>query len=164
MSTNKKTIINFIAVICIAITTVSCSKNSSFLNPSSDDSISIEDNLNKNTTSSNVATIAVNPSLLPGTWTVSYYFDKTNKTARFAGYTITMNANGTVSATQASTTTNGTWTTNASKSKLYFAFTGVKLLEEISEDWKIISQTSSKLELVNISGGNGGTDYLTLIK
>jgi hypothetical protein len=33
--------------------------------------------------------------------------------------------------------------------------------EDLNDDWDIISQSSSKIELIDISGGNGGTDYLT---
>ncbi|MFH6602868.1 hypothetical protein ACEZ3G_05225 [Maribacter algicola] len=34
----------------------------------------------------------------------------------------------------------------------------------LSQDWEIISYTSSKIELVHVSGGNGGTDLLTFEK
>ncbi|MEZ4988540.1 MAG: hypothetical protein R2795_26535 [Saprospiraceae bacterium] len=33
--------------------------------------------------------------------------------------------------------------------------------EELNEDWEIISQSDTRIELVHVSGGNGGTDYLT---
>ncbi len=36
--------------------------------------------------------------------------------------------------------------------------------EELSDDWDIISHSSTKIELIDISGGNGGTDYLTFEK
>jgi len=35
---------------------------------------------------------------------------------------------------------------------------------KLSEDWEIISFTSSKIELKHVSGGNGGTDLLTFEK
>ncbi|MCM4152822.1 hypothetical protein DHD05_14595 [Arenibacter sp. N53] len=35
---------------------------------------------------------------------------------------------------------------------------------ELSEDWDIISHSSTKIELKHVSGGNGGTDLLTLEK
>jgi hypothetical protein len=35
---------------------------------------------------------------------------------------------------------------------------------ELSEDWKIISHTASKIELMHVSGSNGGTDLLTFEK
>jgi hypothetical protein len=36
--------------------------------------------------------------------------------------------------------------------------------DELSEDWNIISQASTRLELIHISGGNEGRDYLTFEK
>ena len=36
--------------------------------------------------------------------------------------------------------------------------------EEISEDWRVISRTTTKIELKHISGGDGSTDYLTFEK
>lgn len=35
---------------------------------------------------------------------------------------------------------------------------------ELTEDWNIISHTDSKIELIHVSGGNGGTDLLTFEK
>jgi len=35
---------------------------------------------------------------------------------------------------------------------------------ELSEDWDIITNSSSKIELIHVSGGNGGTDLLTFEK
>ena len=35
---------------------------------------------------------------------------------------------------------------------------------ELSEDWDIIMNSSSKIELMHVSGGNGGTDLLTFEK
>jgi hypothetical protein len=36
--------------------------------------------------------------------------------------------------------------------------------EDLNDDWDIISRSSTKIELIDISGGNGGTDYLTFEK
>jgi hypothetical protein len=35
---------------------------------------------------------------------------------------------------------------------------------ELSEDWDIITNTGTKIELIHVSGGNGGTDLLTFEK
>ena len=32
---------------------------------------------------------------------------------------------------------------------------------DLSDDWDVINITDSKIELIDVSGGNGGTDYLT---
>ena len=36
--------------------------------------------------------------------------------------------------------------------------------EDLNDDWDFISQSSTKIELIDVSGGNGGTDYLTFEK
>lgn len=36
--------------------------------------------------------------------------------------------------------------------------------DELTDDWDIISYTDTKIQLVDVSGGNGGTDYLTFEK
>lgn len=35
---------------------------------------------------------------------------------------------------------------------------------ELSEDWNIVSYSANKIELIHVSGGNGGTDLLTFEK
>ena len=37
-------------------------------------------------------------------------------------------------------------------------------LDELNSDWHIIEQNSNTIKLEDVSGGNGGTDYLTFIK
>ena len=44
---------------------------------------------------------------------------------------------------------------------LFFSVPDSSDFEDLNDDWDIISVTSSKVELIDISGGNGGTDYLT---
>lgn len=36
--------------------------------------------------------------------------------------------------------------------------------EDLNDDWDLISRSDSKIELFDVSGGNGGTDYLTFEK
>jgi len=36
--------------------------------------------------------------------------------------------------------------------------------EDLNDDWDFISQSATKVELIDVSGGNGGTDYLTFEK
>jgi hypothetical protein len=36
--------------------------------------------------------------------------------------------------------------------------------ENLSDDWDFILYKSTKIELIDMSGGNGGTDYLTFEK
>jgi len=36
--------------------------------------------------------------------------------------------------------------------------------QDLNDDWDFISQSETKIELIDISGGGGGTDYLTFVK
>jgi hypothetical protein len=37
-------------------------------------------------------------------------------------------------------------------------------IDDLSDDWDILSYSATKIELIDVSGGNGGTDYLTFEK
>ncbi|HPI53067.1 MAG TPA: hypothetical protein PLU10_00175 [Chitinophagaceae bacterium] len=105
----------------------------------------------------------LNTSTLMGTWHATYYFDKKDKTSKLNGYTFTMLANGTINVVGAMNVT-GTWSVNASLTKLKLNLGTVKPLSELNEDYAIISQTANQLQLTHVSGGNGGTSLLTLEK
>lgn len=98
-----------------------------------------------------------------GTWHATYYFDKKDKTSKLNGYTFTMLANGTINVVGAMNVT-GTWSVNAALTKLKLNLGTVKPLSELNEDYAIISQTTTQLQLTHVSGGNGGTSLLTLVK
>lgn len=36
--------------------------------------------------------------------------------------------------------------------------------EDLDDDWDIITRSPSRIELIDVSGGKGGTDYLTFEK
>jgi hypothetical protein len=48
--------------------------------------------------------------------------------------------------------------------KLILNFASPADFTEISDDWHILQETSSKIQLEDVSGGNGGTDLLTFEK
>ncbi len=117
----------------------------------------------------------INPSdtgtnLQSGTWHVTLFSeDSTIETHHFNGYSFQFNSNGTVSATKDGNTVSGTWTAGQedddddSQFKLILSFS-TSPLNELNDDWDILEQTSSKIRLQDISGGNGGTDLLTFEK
>ncbi len=102
-----------------------------------------------------------------GNWKVTYFNDSgKDETNKFNGYTFTFADNGTITATNGSITETGTWSTgnDDSQVKLYITFTGMSPFDEISDDWHVIEQGSSVIKLEDVSGGNGGTDYLNFSK
>ncbi|MBL7857471.1 MAG: hypothetical protein JNM57_07265 [Cyclobacteriaceae bacterium] len=104
--------------------------------------------------------------LTAGSWRVTYFFDDTEETTDFTGYSFTFSDNGTVSTTNGVNTVSGTWTTLTSDSglKLVLDFGTTVPFDELNDDWKIQESTSIKIRLEDVSGGSGGTDYLTLEK
>ena len=82
-------------------------------------------------------------------------------------------------ATKAGTTVNGSWSItdddddssdddsdgdSSNDIDFNIVFNAPDDFTELSDDWDIISKSDSKIELIDISGGNGGTDLLTFEK
>jgi hypothetical protein len=109
-----------------------------------------------------------------GTWKITFYQDSgVNETSNFAGYNFTFGSNSVLTATNGTNTYVGTWsvTTDTSgddspSSDLDFniAFASPANFSELTEDWNIIEKTDTKIKLVHVSGGSGGTDYITFEK
>jgi len=102
--------------------------------------------------------------LSDGLWNVASYtedgFDETND---YNGYQINFDANGTVIADNG-TSINGTWSVENSGNILVLDF-GVSIpFDEFNDDWDVISVSDTQVILQDVSGGNGGTDILTLQK
>lgn len=120
----------------------------------------------------------INKAAIDGTWIVSSYIDDgDDETADFTTFRLDFLEDGTLNATDlVSSNSNpyaGTWSITDSNSNdddsledldfnIYFAV-GNKL-DDLSDDWDIISYTDSEIKLIDVSGGGGGTDYLTLTK
>ena len=87
----------------------------------------------------------------------------------FSGYNFAFDASGTLTASNGSNIFIGAWSVTDGESKddspddLHFNinFNLNNSFEELSDDWRFVSYSSSKIELIHVSGGNGGTDYLT---
>lgn len=104
-------------------------------------------------------------TILPeGIWFVaSYTDDGDNETGDYAGYTIDWNSAGTVTATNGGNTNNGTWQVLNSGNKLLLNFNGVPF-DEFNDDWDVLMVSDTRVELQDVSGGNGGTDVLIFEK
>lgn len=119
------------------------------------------------TSTSTITTSNVTTTVSTGTWRVTYYWDTDrDETANFNGFNFTFGPSNLVSAANTLFNINGTWSTaiDDSKIKLILAFTTNANFIEISDDWHVIERTDTKIRLQDVSGGNGGTDYLTFEK
>jgi hypothetical protein len=108
-----------------------------------------------------------------GHWQVTYFFDSDKEeTSKFSGYTFSFNSDNTILATKASSDVRGKWIISDSHSSddnpdhvhFILTFPGNTIFDDLNEDWNFVRQTSKKIELIHVSGGNGGTDYLTFEK
>jgi hypothetical protein len=107
-----------------------------------------------------------------GTWRITKFIDSgEDETTDFAGYNFSFKDNGVLTATKAASVINGSWNISQSSDDdssndldMNIVFTSPDNFEDLTEDWDFISETASKIELIHISGGNGGTDYLTFEK
>lgn len=110
-------------------------------------------------------TTTLTNTITNGTWYISYYFDDADETSNYNGYNFTFNINGTSIAIKNSTSINGTWSNyiDSGQEKLELVFDGLTL-DELEDDWRIIEFSSNIIKLKDVSGGNGGTDYLYFTK
>ncbi len=102
-----------------------------------------------------------------GQWKVTLFSENgVVETSKFSNYVFTFTSNGTVSAVRSGSTVNGSWSdgNDDSQKKLNMNFASPVDFTEISDDWHILQESSSKIELEDVSGGNGGTDLLTFEK
>ena len=110
---------------------------------------------------------AVSTSLRSGTWKVVSFVDNGNdETIDYSSFVFTFSNSGTVTAVNNILTVNGTWSTGIddSKHKLNLNFPNSSVLTELTEDWEIVSNSSTTVSLRHISGGNGEVDLLVFQK
>lgn len=108
-----------------------------------------------------------------GTWRITYYYDTDHEeTSSFNGYNFTFGANNVLTASNGTNNYTGTWSISDSNSNddslsdldFNIAFSSPTKFEELTDDWEIIEISSTLIKLKDVSGGNGGTDYLTFTK
>lgn len=108
-----------------------------------------------------------------GTWRITKFVDSDkDETDHFTGYSFKFEGSGVLTASNGINTYEGTWSITDSNSNddsqddldFNINFNLMNDFEDLNDDWDILSQTASKIELVDVSGGNGGTDYLTFEK
>ena len=106
-------------------------------------------------------TTTIEDELTDGVWYVTYFFDDYDETSDFSTYSFTFNADGTALADNGMQTS-GSWSTytDSGVAKLDLNFGPMEPLEELMDDWEILSVSSDEIQLRDVSG-DGSTDYLT---
>ena len=151
---NTKWIIS--ALFVVASTVISCESNDDQLDPQSD-----------------VNASELRSTVQQGQWRITYFFDSDKEeTNHFTGYVFTFGSDGTVTATDGTMEITGIWSVEDSDSmddspddssdvdfNLFFASPAD--FQELSDDWDILEYSSGQIKLIDVSGGDGDTDYLT---
>lgn len=122
---------------------------------------------------SNDTQTTVQSNVQSGTWRITKFIDSgTDETTHFTGYNFTFNTSGVLNANNGTNNYDGTWSITDSNSNddsqddlnFNINFNLTNDFEDLNDDWHFISQSSTRIELIDVSGGNGGTDYLTFEK
>jgi len=110
-----------------------------------------------------------------GTWRVTNLMDSgEDETSDFNGYDFTFSDNGTVTATNGTTTYDGTWSVTADDSdddddsdvefNLFFPVPDTDDFEDLNDDWDIVSYSDNNINLIDIDDETGDRDILTFEK
>ena len=103
--------------------------------------------------------------IVEGLWIVSEYTeDDVSKTQNYNGFQLDFNADGNVIATNGTDEVQGTWSviTDSGSDYLVLDFSVMVPFDEFNEDWEIIAFSETKLELMNVSGGDGSISKLVI--
>ncbi|THD70002.1 hypothetical protein E7Z59_02280 [Robertkochia marina] len=135
-----------------------------------------DDDQGENTNSQTIEEIQNN--MISGTWSIILYNDSgVDETSDYNDYTFTFNSNGSLLAESSTASYSGTWSvTNSSNSNddnnssqdedidFNIAFSTPDILLELTDDWDVETYSPTRIELFDVSGGDGTTDLLTFQK
>lgn len=131
------------------------------------------DDDNKSNVNGNATAVANN--LKSGTWRITSFIEEGNdETDNFDGYAFTFGTNGVLTAVKGTATYTGNWSVYDDNSSdddgfdsdidVDINFTSPVEFTDLSDDWDVMSRTGTEIKLIDVSSGNGGTDYLTFQK
>lgn len=107
---------------------------------------------------------SIEEDIISGKWKVSLFQeDGVNETSDFSTYEFIFSPDGTVIASASGVSTNGSWGTSKDDDHKDFNLSLQVPLDELSDDWEVLSNTSDKIELKDISG-DGSVELLTFQK
>lgn len=154
----KNLFLSALATVTMFVTLYSCSTNDD------DENLSVDAQIQQ-----------VSSSVKSGTWIISSYIDSgDDETNDFTGYTFTFEESGSLTATNGTNTYTGSWSvtqddrsdddSNDDDIDFNIFFSAPEKFQDLTDDWDVVSVSSTKIDLIDISGGNGGTDTLTFVK
>jgi hypothetical protein len=136
------------------------------------------DDLDDNFTAADVNEIK--SSIASGSWSVALFEeDGIDQTSNFNGYGFEFLSEGSINVSNGSNSFSGAWSITSDSSSsdddssdddssddvdFNIFFSSPSDFQEISEDWDIISYSNSRIELRDVSGGDGSIDRLIFEK
>jgi hypothetical protein len=103
--------------------------------------------------------------LTHGTWKVTVFSENgIDETFQFLGYEFIFHGNETVEAIRGNSKIRGSWSTAGEydNNDLFLNFGDAAPLNELNEIWQVLENRPAQVRLAHATGGNGGTDMLTL--
>jgi hypothetical protein len=121
----------------------------------------------------NITQTQIETNLQSETWRITLFIDSgVDDTKNFAGYKFIFNSSKVLDTGNGTKEYQGTWSITDSNSaddtqddlefNIHFDLTND--FEDLNDDWDFVSNSATKIELTDISGGNGDIDYLTFEK
>jgi len=106
----------------------------------------------------NIVSLDFANTITQGSWEIPYFFDESEKTASYSGYSFVFKSDKSVVATKGAVSETGTWEStvlnNVRELKLTFS---AELLSKLNNNWKLFEFNNSQIRLRDVSNS---TDYL----
>lgn len=124
---------------------------------------SCEDDDDTNNTIQN----AIENNIQSGNWRITKFIDSgIDETSDFSGYNFSFSDAGVLSANNGTNSLEGTWNISSdgidlNDLELNIVFNLMNDFDDLTDDWDFISQSSTKIELIDISDGGEPDDLLT---
>ena len=106
----------------------------------------------------NIVSLDFANTITQGSWEIPYFFDESEKTASYSGYSFVFKSDKSVVATKGAVSETGNWEStvlnNVRELKLTFS---AELLSKLNNNWKLFEFNNSQIRLRDVSNS---TDYL----
>ncbi len=121
---------------------------------------------------SNVTQTSVENSLIDSNWSISFYQDSDeDQTSNYQGYIFYFGEDNVLRAEKNGILETGTWSisdSNSSDDSIDGLHLNIVLygdpLSDLTDDWDIQTYNNKNIKLIDVSGGNGGTDIVIFDK
>lgn len=98
-------------------------------------------------------------------WAISSYIDEgLDETTEFTGYQFAFETSGSVNVQNEGTTKTDTWSSQDNAMELLLSFGTNMPLDDLNEDWNVISISNTRIELQDINDDTGNVEATLIIE